>query len=96
MSRFGVNETLREMLTHDGRLERYLADPAGFLAGRDLTEAEAAGLLTRDFGALYALGVHHYPLFQWARLLGTHEGRADWSPAYFAAVAPHGHPDVMT
>jgi hypothetical protein len=96
MSRYAANQTIREMLLREGALEAFQANPQAFLAGRDLTEAEQRALAERDFPALYGMGVHHFTVFQWARRLHHHEGLADWMPAYFAALGPHGHPDLIT
>jgi len=98
VSKYAANQTIRELLTRDGALEAYLADPAAFLAGRDLTEAEYDALRRHDFAALYGQGVHHYSVYQWARRIYRAEGLAapDWEPAYFAALQPHGHPDLTT
>lgn len=96
MSRYAANQTIREMLIVPGAIEAFEADPARFLQGRDLSDQERRALTERDFPALYAMGVHHFSLFQWARRLYHRAGVHDWMPGYFAALQGLGHPDLIT
>lgn len=58
-----------------GLREEFKADERKVLERFDLTSEERSAIQTRDFRALYELGVHQYLLSQLARLIfGTAEG----------------------
>jgi hypothetical protein len=94
MSKYAVNQALRGIVTADD-LSSYWADPGGFLTGFNLSEHERAALLAEDVAQLYAMGAHHYTLFQWARRL-RHGTMAELEAHYFAAIEGLGHPDITT
>jgi len=95
MSRYEVNKVVREMVMQRASLERFLADPHGFLADRPLEAEERRALAERDFGALYAMGAHPFLLWGWAnRVAGI--DRETLLDRYAEAVRPHGYPDFAT
>jgi hypothetical protein len=56
MSRYAVNTALYRLKKDAGFRARFAADPAGTLAGDDLTEAERAALVQWDVRRINALG----------------------------------------
>lgn len=56
MSRYEVNSILYRLKKDRAFRERFLADPAGALADRDLTDEERAAFLARDMHAINRLG----------------------------------------
>ena len=95
MSRYYVDKLLREMLLDPGAREQFLADPAAYLAGHDLTDPERQALVVQDYGALYALGAHPFLLWGWTTRVhrGDKERLRD---VYAEAVRPYGYPDFGT
>jgi len=95
VSRYQVDKALREMVLDPSARERFLADPMGYLAGYELTDAERQALVGRDYGALYAMGAHPFLLWGWTTRVhpGDKERLRD---VYAAAVRPHGYPDFST
>ena len=56
MSRYEVNSVLYRLKKEPEFRTRFAADPAGTLAGADLTDAERAAFTRRDMRALNELG----------------------------------------
>ena len=56
MSRYAVNSLLYRLKKDRAFRERFVADPAGTIAGLDLTEAERAAFVARDMTRINALG----------------------------------------
>ena len=56
MSRYEINSLLYRLKKDRAFRDRFKADPAGTLAGRDLTEEERAAFLARDMYAINRLG----------------------------------------
>lgn len=56
MSRYAVNSLLYRLKKDRALRERFMADPAGALAGLDLTDAERAAFVARDMTRINALG----------------------------------------
>ena len=94
MSRYQVDKVLREVAHDDAAQAAFVADPAAYVAGRELSEAERAALVACDYAALYGMGAHPFLLWAFVRA-----ARPDGGPAaqeYAAALAPHGAPDFGT
>lgn len=112
MSRYMVNKLIWEVDTSDEALARFKADPYGFVEswqeiesptppvpqGGHLTEAERLALVGKDYGALYALGVNPFLLWQFARSVSVPDEMAieELVNSFREAVAPHGYPDFHT
>ena len=56
MSRYAVNSLLYRLKKEPGFRARFTADPAGALAGLDLTEPERSAFLARDMRKINELG----------------------------------------
>jgi hypothetical protein len=56
VSRYAVNSLLYRLKKDRALRERFMADPAGALAGLDLTDAERAAFVARDMTRINALG----------------------------------------
>ena len=61
MSRYAVNKVLWQVARDDDAAAMYIDSPAGFLAGRALTDEEHRQLSTRDYAALFASGAPPVP-----------------------------------
>ncbi len=98
MSRGAIDIALYEIDQSVETLERFAADPEGFLAGFDLTDDERTAFVEWDYGTLYAMGAHPFLLFQTVRSLGVHNGVPipQVLEQYSEAVTPHGTPDFIT
>jgi len=103
MSRYLVNRILRDVYLDSGELDRFRADPAGYVQAwqlaheRPLTEAEASAVAVADYASLYALGAHPYLIWGFCETaLVPGIARADLVAAYRAALLPLGYPDVST
>ena len=81
-----------------GDFERFLADPAAYLEGRDLTGEERAALLRHDYTTLYGLGAHPFLLWPFTARLAAAQGRTgrEVMREYMAAITPLGRPDYST
>ena len=105
MSRYMVNKLMWEVDSSGEALASFQVDPAGFLdaweqlAGRPvppvprggrLTQSERAALVSRDYGALYAMGVSQFLLWQFARSVSVpgEKGIEELIVSFRAAVEP--------
>ncbi|MFJ4840642.1 hypothetical protein [Streptomyces sp. NPDC088746] len=71
MSRYETDKVLWNVYCDPGAAAAFTADPAGFLAGRDLLEGERDALVTRDVRALIVAGAHPFLVYNFAlRLAG--------------------------
>lgn len=113
MSRYMVNKLMWEVDGSDQALAAFRSDPGGFIdvweergrhpvppypSGGVLRPEERSALERMDLGALYAMGVSPFLLWQLSRsLLVPDRMRIDeLSVAFRAAVEPHGYPDFFT
>ena len=113
MSRYTVNKAMWEIDLTDSNLEVFKADPAGFLddfeaaaddpqppypRGGSLTDHERRALETLDFGALYAMGVNPFLLWQFARSVVVPDLMTigDLIASFREQTEPHGSPDFAT
>jgi hypothetical protein len=113
MSRYMVNKLMWEVDRSDEALARFKEDPAAFLDdweslterpvppypdGGHLTDAERAAVENRDYGALYAMGVNPFLLWQFARSVSVPDevGIDGLIASFREAVAPHGYPNFST
>lgn len=109
-----MNKFMRHVEMSDREVAEYVADPAAsverWLAGgagtdaatddRAFTEQERAAFSTRDYEALYLLGVHPYLLWHFTEAVYEHEYREGFGwrelvEQYRAAVAQHEAPDYV-
>ncbi len=95
MSRYAVDKVMRETLMYPQRRETFLADPAAYLEGRDLTDEERTALSALDYATLYKLGAHPFLLFGWAVRAHKRELRS-FVQEYKEAIKPYGYPDYGT
>lgn len=58
MSLYQLQKLLYHVNRDPAQRERYRQDPTGFVKAYDLTEEEAAAVLTVDVRSLYLFGVH--------------------------------------
>ena len=98
MSRYEVDKVLRAVAKRDDQRAAFLADPAAYLEGRDLTDAERDALLRHDYTTLYGLGAHPFLLWPFTAKLAGVEGRrgGEIMREYMAAITPLGRPDYST
>ncbi|MDH3499468.1 MAG: hypothetical protein OEM97_05050 [Acidimicrobiia bacterium] len=114
MSRYLMNRFISYVDDDGGRVVEFHTDPAGYVErwrarasaarvpppdGGALTNAEAQAFVDRDYGSLYAMGVHPYLLLHFARALDVVLDGTSWSEfvaRYRAQVEPHGFPDFRT
>lgn len=97
MSRYAMDKVIWEVTrSADGVVrDRYLADPAKYIEGRDLTPDEREALLAHDVGTLYKMGAHPFMLPAWGMLAWKGEPRA-YDQHHVEAVKPYGYPDYTT
>ena len=98
MSRYEVDKVLRAVAKQDEARGAFMADPAAYLEGRDLTGQEREALLQRDYKTLYGLGAHPFLLWPFTARLAEEDGRTgrEVMPEYMAAITPLGRPDYTT
>jgi hypothetical protein len=113
MSRYMVNKLMWEVDRSDEALARFREDPTAFLDdweslaersvppypdGGHLTDTERAAVETRDYGALYAMGVNPFLLWQFARSVSVPEemGIEELISSFREAVTPYGYSDFHT
>jgi hypothetical protein len=113
MSRYMVNKLMWDVDRSDEALARFKEDPTVFLDdweslaerpfppypdGGHLTDTERAAVESRDYGALYAMGVNPFLLWQFARSVSVPDelGIDGLITSFREAVAPHGYPDFYT
>ncbi len=97
MSRYSMDKALRQLVLDPAQRERFRADPAGFLAGYDLADAERAAFLAEDYATLYALGAHPFLLWSFTEAIWVHEvPRDELVRDYKAKTAAIGYPDFTT
>jgi hypothetical protein len=98
MSRYEVDKVLRAVAKHAEARGAFLADPAAYLAGRDLTGAEREALLRHDYTTLYGLGAHPFLLWPFTARLAAEQGRTgrEVMREYMTAITPLGRPDYST
>jgi hypothetical protein len=65
--------------------------------GGSLTSEEREAIQGRDYGALYAMGVNPFLLWQFARSISVPEIEiTELITSFRAVVEPHGYPDFHT
>ena len=98
MSRYQVAKVLRAVAKQAKEREAFVADPAAYLEGRDLTGEEREALLQRDYVTLYGLGAHPFLLWPFTARLAEESGRTgrEVMREYMAAITPLGRPDYST
>ena len=71
MSRYAASRLMWDITRDRDMAERFRADPAAVLAGRDLTDEEHMALAAGDIRTLFELGTHPFVLYHFAlRLAG--------------------------
>lgn len=71
MTRYATSRVMWEITRDRDLAERFRADPAAVLAGRDLDDAEHTALAAQDVRALFELGIHPFVVYHFAlRLAG--------------------------
>lgn len=96
MSRYAVNKVCYRIAHDYGERDRFLADPAAFLEGYDLTEEEREAFIKGDFVTLYRMGTNPFLLQQWAARVLPNRNDPNFRYWYAEAVAPYGRPDYRT
>lgn len=98
MSRYGVDKVCWQIAMDDGRRDRFLENPAGYLIGYDdlITPDERRSLTEMDFVALYRMGTNPFLLIQWTARVHPNRGNPDFRKWYAESVAPYGRPDFAT
>lgn len=96
MSRYEVDKVLRACIMSQTAVDAFVADPATYLAGRELTEVERKALIDLDYPALYAGGAHPFLLNLFAIGLWPRAEFLDRQRAYTQALAGLGYPDFST
>jgi hypothetical protein len=114
MSRYQMNKFIAYVDEDGERVNAFHADPAGYVAAWEaraaasrlptadsgtFTDEERRAFVERDYGTLYAMGVHPYLLLHLARALDVQIEETPWPEfveRYRAAVSPHGFPDFGT
>jgi hypothetical protein len=113
MSRYMVNKLMWEVDRSDDALASFKEDTAAFLddwealaerpvppltEGGKLTDRERAAVEARDYGALYAMGVNPFLLWQFARSVSVPDemGVDELIASFREAVSPYGYPDFRT
>jgi len=96
MSTYEVDKILREAIMSNDARASLVADPAAFLAGRDLTDRERQALVAGDYPALYAGGAHPFLLNLFAIRLWPPAEFFDRQRAYTRSLANLGYPDFST
>ena len=98
MSRYEVDKVLRAVARNAEARSAFLADPAAYLEGRDLTDEEREALLRHDYTTLYGLGAHPFLLWPFTARLAAEQGRTgrEVMREYMAAITPLGRPDYST
>lgn len=80
MSLYTLQKLIREINRNPSTRTRFFEKPDSLLAEHELTEQEREALIARDYGALYALGVHGLLLRPFSILHQVPE------PVYLAAI----------
>jgi len=96
MSKYQVDKVLREALMSDDANAAFAADPAAFLAGRELSDVEREALIARDYPKLYAGGAHPFLLNLFAIRQWPTAEILQRQMAYIRALADLGYPDFST
>jgi hypothetical protein len=96
VSRYAIDKVMREAVQRPAAREAFVANPQLFLEGRDLTDAERAALIGRDYPALYLLGAHPFLLVGFVGCLSPPEERFATMDAYQKSLANLGYPDFST
>jgi hypothetical protein len=94
MSRYQVDKVMRELIQDESAAAAFRADPAAYVANRDLDPAERAALIACDYRTLYGLGAH--PFLLWGYVRAAQDANAPESREYADALAPLGMPDFGT
>jgi hypothetical protein len=95
MSVYQVDKVMRQVIQDEGARAAFLADPAGFLAGRDLRDEEREALIERDYGGLYRLRAHPFLLWAFTKQVWP-DAEPELAAKYVATIAPLGAPDFAT
>jgi hypothetical protein len=94
MSRYHVDKVMRELVQDEAAAAAFRADPAAYVAPRDLDPEERDALIACDYRTLYRLGAH--PFLLWGYVRAAQAEHAPESRAYADALAPLGTPDFGT
>jgi hypothetical protein len=84
VSAYVLQKLIREINRNPDTRARFLQSPQSVVTGSELTDEEAAALISKDFGALYRLGVHGLLLRPFSILHGQSE------PDYLLAIRSAG------
>jgi hypothetical protein len=96
MSLYAVDKIMREVIQHSAAREAFAADPKTYVKDRDLTAAERAALIERDFTTLYSLGGHPFLLVGFVVSQAPPAERASAADKYQATLVKLGYPDYST
>ena len=113
MSRYMVNKAMWEIDQSAETLAAFKTDARAFLEqwesqanrptspypqGGSLTGDERQALEARDYGALYAMGVNPFLLWQFARSVSVPDEMSgeELVASFRDAVEPYGYPDFFT
>jgi hypothetical protein len=80
VSLYALQKLIREINRDPGMRARFMEAPEGVTAEHSLSAAEMTALIARDYGALYAMGVHGLLLRPFSILHQVPE------PVYLAAI----------
>ena len=84
MSAYALQKLIREVNRNAELRERFFGSPESIAADYELSAAEKAALLSRDYGALYRFGVHGLLLRPFSILHAVSE------PEYLRAIRADG------
>jgi hypothetical protein len=96
MSLYAVDKIMRECILDPASCQAFVADAAAYIKDRDLTAAERAALIARDFTALYTLGGHPFLLVGFVATQSPPPERGAATAAYQQSLGRLGYPDYST
>lgn len=96
MSLYAVDKVMRELIQLQPARDAFAADAEAYLKDRDLTSAEHAALVARDFTALYSLGGHPFLLVGFVATQSPPAERGTAMAAYQHSLVKLGYPDYST
>ena len=98
MSIYHMDKVFHEIVMDDAKCDRFRADPAAYVEGRDLSAEERRALLERDWATLYKLGGHPFLLFHVVFRVGSPDKLMNMPlfKQYMDSIQPHGSPDFTT
>lgn len=95
MSLYQVDKVLRQVAREEKFRSSFQADPAAFLADRELTSEEREALIRFDYPTLYRMGAHPMLLLHFVRAIRPGDPRT-LQPEWDEKIGPLGRPDFST